>query len=112
MVTYKVVACIELRTQLVTANILTIVTMLSLVLTGAIYALFVFTRVDSKLTWATTDFLFTFGDSYTTDGFNISAGVNSPNPGFVRVFSSVNESAYMTHRHLQMGPIGSSSSVS
>ncbi|KLO19201.1 hypothetical protein SCHPADRAFT_865460 [Schizopora paradoxa] len=38
--------------------------------------------VVSKLTWGTTEFLFTFGDSYTTDGFNISAGVNSPVPGF------------------------------
>ena len=27
--------------------------------------------------------LVTFGDSYTTDGFNISAGVESPVPGFV-----------------------------
>ena len=33
--------------------------------------------------WNTTKFLFTFGDSYTTDGFNISAGVNSAVPGFV-----------------------------
>ena len=39
----------------------------------------------AKLTWADTKFLFTFGDSYTTDGFNISAGVNSPVPGFVGV---------------------------
>lgn len=39
--------------------------------------------VQSKLTWGSTKFLFTFGDSYTTDGFNISAGVNSPVPGFV-----------------------------
>ncbi|KAH9931699.1 GDSL lipase/esterase [Epithele typhae] len=36
----------------------------------------------AKLTWGETKFLFTFGDSYTTDGFNISAGVNSPTPGF------------------------------
>ncbi|KAJ3002716.1 hypothetical protein NUW54_g5696 [Trametes sanguinea] len=39
--------------------------------------------VSAKLTWGTTKFLFTFGDSYTTDGFNISAGVDSPVPGFV-----------------------------
>ncbi|OSD08446.1 carbohydrate esterase family 16 protein [Trametes coccinea BRFM310] len=38
--------------------------------------------VSAKLTWGTTEFLFTFGDSYTTDGFNISAGVGSPVPGF------------------------------
>ncbi|KAI0373068.1 hypothetical protein BV20DRAFT_938785 [Pilatotrama ljubarskyi] len=37
---------------------------------------------SAKLTWGTTKFLFTFGDSYTTDGFNISAGVDSPVPGF------------------------------
>ena len=37
----------------------------------------------AKLTWPDTKFLFTFGDSYTTDGFNISAGVNSPDPGWV-----------------------------
>ncbi|KAF9014207.1 hypothetical protein BDQ17DRAFT_1342275 [Cyathus striatus] len=36
----------------------------------------------AKLAWGDTKFLFTFGDSYTTDGFNISAGVNSPVPGF------------------------------
>ena len=40
--------------------------------------------VSGALTWGTTEFLFTFGDSYTTDGFNVSAGVNSPVPGFVR----------------------------
>lgn len=38
---------------------------------------------SAKLTWGTTKFLFTFGDSYTTTGFNISAGVDSPVPGFV-----------------------------
>ncbi|CDO73661.1 Carbohydrate Esterase Family 16 protein [Trametes cinnabarina] len=38
--------------------------------------------VSAKLTWGTTKYLFTFGDSYTTDGFNISAGVDSPVPGF------------------------------
>ena len=36
-----------------------------------------------KLTWGSTKYLFVFGDSYTTTGFNISAGVNSPTPGFV-----------------------------
>jgi len=35
-----------------------------------------------ELAWSDTKFLFTFGDSYTTDGFNISAGVNSIVPGF------------------------------
>ncbi|TFY78622.1 hypothetical protein EWM64_g5392 [Hericium alpestre] len=36
---------------------------------------------SAELTWGDTKFLFTFGDSYTTDGFNISAGVDSPVPG-------------------------------
>ena len=44
----------------------------------------------ARLTWGTTKFLFTFGDSYTTDGFNISAGVNSPVPGFVRIHIVLN----------------------
>ncbi|KAI0672805.1 hypothetical protein C8Q78DRAFT_681466 [Trametes maxima] len=38
--------------------------------------------ISAKLTWGTTKFMFAFGDSYTTDGFNISAGVDSPVPGF------------------------------
>lgn len=37
----------------------------------------------AKLTWGETKFMFVFGDSYTTTGFNISAGVNTPDPGFV-----------------------------
>lgn len=39
--------------------------------------------------WSTTKFLFAFGDSYTTDGFNISAGVDSPVPGFVSTYGVV-----------------------
>lgn len=49
--------------------------------------------VESRLTWGTTEFLFTFGDSYTTDGFNISAGIDSPVPGFVRTFILINITA-------------------
>ncbi len=45
----------------------------------------VISAAAGKLNWGTTQFLFTFGDSYTTDGFNISAGVDSPVPGFVRI---------------------------
>ncbi|KJA24292.1 carbohydrate esterase family 16 protein [Hypholoma sublateritium FD-334 SS-4] len=41
------------------------------------------TSCTAKLLWGDTKFLFTFGDSYTTTGFNISAGVNSTDPGFV-----------------------------
>jgi len=43
---------------------------------------FASTGTLAKLTWADTEFFFAFGDSYTTDGFNISAGVDSPDPGF------------------------------
>lgn len=50
---------------------------------NAFYLLCATAAVSGKLTWGTTKFLFTFGDSYTTDGYNISAGVNSPVPGFV-----------------------------
>ncbi|EPQ57768.1 hypothetical protein GLOTRDRAFT_56205 [Gloeophyllum trabeum ATCC 11539] len=35
-----------------------------------------------QLTWGTTKYMFVFGDSYTTDGYNVSAGVNSPDPGY------------------------------
>ena len=57
--------------------------MRSLLVITAVYTLSALTFARAKLTWGTTEFLFTFGDSYTTDGFNISAGVNSPVPGFV-----------------------------
>ncbi|TFY55296.1 hypothetical protein EVJ58_g8338 [Rhodofomes roseus] len=40
------------------------------------------TAVSAQLYWNSTQFLFTLGDSYTTDGFNISEGVNSTNPGY------------------------------
>jgi len=46
-------------------------------------SLFLEVRVRAGgLTWGNTKFLMAFGDSYTTDGFNISAGVGSPVPGF------------------------------
>ncbi|KAF7295694.1 SGNH-hydro domain-containing protein [Mycena indigotica] len=38
---------------------------------------------QAKLTWGNTKYLFVFGDSYTTTGFNVSAGVNSTDPGWV-----------------------------
>ncbi|KAF5331030.1 hypothetical protein D9619_005261 [Psilocybe cf. subviscida] len=37
---------------------------------------------SAKLAWKDTKFMVVFGDSYTTDGYNISAGVNSPTPGW------------------------------
>ena len=39
--------------------------------------------VASAIPWNATEYLFVFGDSYTTDGYNISAGINSPDPGYV-----------------------------
>ncbi|KAJ7574652.1 SGNH hydrolase-type esterase domain-containing protein [Mycena floridula] len=44
--------------------------------------LLVISPAAGKLTWAKTKYLFVFGDSYTTDGYNVSAGVDSPVPGF------------------------------
>ncbi|TFK46654.1 hypothetical protein OE88DRAFT_1714903 [Heliocybe sulcata] len=35
-----------------------------------------------QLTWGTTKYFFVFGDSYTTDGYNVSAGINSGDPGY------------------------------
>ncbi|KDQ61223.1 carbohydrate esterase family 16 protein [Jaapia argillacea MUCL 33604] len=32
--------------------------------------------------WNATKYMFVFGDSYTTDGYNISNGINSPDPGY------------------------------
>ena len=85
---------------------------------SALCLLWAAVAAHSKLTWGTTKFLFTFGDSYTTDGFNISAGVNSPEPGFVRVWDPANDRiagpTYLgrARRPRQMGQIGFSSSVS
>ncbi|QRV87353.1 carbohydrate esterase family 16 protein [Ceratobasidium sp. AG-Ba] len=36
----------------------------------------------SALSWNSTKYLFVFGDSYTASGYNVSAGINSPNPGW------------------------------
>ncbi|KAB5595461.1 Phospholipase A-2-activating protein [Ceratobasidium theobromae] len=36
----------------------------------------------SALTWGSTKYLFVFGDSYTTTGYNVSAGIDSPVPGW------------------------------
>ncbi|KIJ68896.1 carbohydrate esterase family 16 protein [Hydnomerulius pinastri MD-312] len=38
--------------------------------------------VVSAIPWNATEYFFVFGDSYTTDGYNISAGINSPDPGY------------------------------
>ncbi|GJE87031.1 carbohydrate esterase family 16 protein [Phanerochaete sordida] len=55
---------------------------MAFVFCSALFLLWAAVAAHGKLNWNTTEFLFTFGDSYTTDGFNISAGVNSPVPGF------------------------------
>ncbi|KAG1734312.1 carbohydrate esterase family 16 protein [Suillus lakei] len=34
--------------------------------------------VASALSWNATEYMFIFGDSYTTDGYNVSAGIDSP----------------------------------
>jgi len=36
----------------------------------------------SAIPWNATEYMFVFGDSYTTDGYNVSAGINSPTPGY------------------------------
>ncbi|KAJ3813221.1 hypothetical protein F5876DRAFT_35588 [Lentinula aff. lateritia] len=58
--------------------------MVNLTLNAAnLYVVFLSTvSVFGKFSWGDTEFLFAFGDSYTTDGYNISAGIDSPVPGF------------------------------
>ncbi|EJU00788.1 hypothetical protein DACRYDRAFT_108846 [Dacryopinax primogenitus] len=34
------------------------------------------------LTWNNTQYMFVFGDSYSTTGYNVSAGITSPDPGY------------------------------
>ncbi|KAF8681591.1 PFU (PLAA family ubiquitin binding) [Rhizoctonia solani] len=48
----------------------------------ALSLLLVFSRSTSALTWGSTKYFFVFGDSYTTTGYNVSAGINSPTPGW------------------------------
>jgi len=38
--------------------------------------------VVSAIPWNATEYMFVFGDSYTADFYNISAGVNSSDPGY------------------------------
>jgi len=38
--------------------------------------------VVSAIPWNATEYMFVFGDSYTADGYNVSAGINSPDPGY------------------------------
>ncbi|KAJ1308757.1 hypothetical protein OPQ81_004448 [Rhizoctonia solani] len=50
----------------------------------ALGLLWVFSSSASALTWGSTKYFFglMFGDSYTTTGYNVSAGINSPTPGW------------------------------
>ena len=41
--------------------------------------------VASAIPWNATEYMFVFGDSYTADFYNVSAGVNSTDPGYVSV---------------------------
>jgi hypothetical protein len=47
--------------------------------------LFCSSSFASALSWNATEYMFVFGDSYTTDGYNVSAGINSPVPGDVSI---------------------------
>ncbi|CAE6471616.1 unnamed protein product [Rhizoctonia solani] len=48
----------------------------------ALGSLFAFIGPASALVWGSTKYFFVFGDSYTTTGYNVSAGINSPTPGW------------------------------
>ncbi|KAH8089123.1 hypothetical protein HD553DRAFT_339329 [Filobasidium floriforme] len=39
-------------------------------------------RSQAPLDWPNIDYLFSFGDSYTTTGYNVTLGINSVDPGF------------------------------
>lgn len=57
--------------------------MYRLLLTVALSAsAFKLSSATAKLTWADTKYMIVFGDSYTTNGYNISAGIDSSVPGF------------------------------
>ncbi|KAG6370077.1 carbohydrate esterase family 16 protein [Boletus reticuloceps] len=38
--------------------------------------------IASAIPWNATEYIFVFGDSYTSDGYNISAAIDSPEPGY------------------------------
>ena len=71
-------------------------------------ALAVTVQAASALTWGKTDYLFVFGDSYTTTGYNISAGINSPTPGWVRYTPrtiSISDCPADIEQRVELGPI-------
>jgi len=37
------------------------------------------------LPWNRTEYMFVFGDSYSTDGYDVTAGINSLDPGYVSI---------------------------
>lgn len=52
-----------------------------LALTASLFSI----PVASAIPWNVTEYMFVFGDSYTADGYNVSAGINSTDPGHVSV---------------------------
>jgi len=48
-----------------------------LALTASLFSI----PIASAISWNATEYMFVFGDSYTADGYNVSAGINSPDPG-------------------------------
>lgn len=58
--------------------------------------------VVSAIPWNATEYLFVFGDSYTTDGYNISAGINSPDPGYVSIICPYYNRRNNTHVRLDI----------
>ena len=43
----------------------------------------------SAIPWNATEYMFVFGDSYTTYGYNVSAGIDSTPTGYVRASISI-----------------------
>lgn len=56
---------------------------------------------SASFSWQNTSTLFAFGDSYTTTGYNVSAGIDSPDPGpSARVPRSISSSSCSSHAPL------------
>jgi hypothetical protein len=54
-------------------------------LVGAVIWLLPSCMVALGLSWNTTEYMFVFGDSYTNDGYNVTVGITSPDPGYVNI---------------------------
>ena len=64
------------------------------------------TQTALAVTWGKAKNLVVFGDSYTTSGWNISAGVNSPSPGYVSLSISRHADSNWPVRPLAMDEAG------